>query len=442
MMFAFWFRMFLIGVEYSIIVPSVWLYLDMFKSHSTVLAGAIIGMYPLSAMFTLLIAGRLYDKTKKVRQIILVLNLFQIAGSIMYAVPSSIYMLLLSRFLSGIGDGFFSCSCGEISSVYKARNRTGMLALMELGRIIGMILGPTLNFPIEKTNTVWSFGATKWKINNATLPGLIMAIMWVVMEFITFAYVVNLGEEITEETRKQAAINEERRKAKESLTNERKYRYAEPSRGETMNMLCRVEIFVLVFNGSLIFLIQTVFEVLAPLIIEQEFQWGQGVVGAVYIFGGVEVILLFIGIIYIGSRYSTPDVYMLLVSLMLSLLVLILTCAETAPKSMMARHGLFFAMAVCVYSSMPLNLVACKAMLSKVAGVEIQGTVHGLFNGVIRVVLVIGPVLGGVAYKDRKMYAAVMLGCLLVGTIAYCTLMKKLRIKCEDIMALMKEDSD
>ena len=108
---AFSIRLFMKGVEYSVILPSVLLYMKTFDANS-VFMGLVIAAYPFAGMISLPIFGWIYDKTKKTKQLILLLNLFQIVGNILYAIPLSKWLPLSGRFIAGLGDGVYSMCYG------------------------------------------------------------------------------------------------------------------------------------------------------------------------------------------------------------------------------------------------------------------------------------------------------------------------------------------
>ena len=154
----------MIGVEYSVVLPSALLYMETFNV-SSVFMGLVIAAYPFAGMISLPIFGWIYDKTKKTKQLILLLNLFQIVGNILYAIPYSKWLPLSGRFIAGLGDGFIACAIGEIANIYPKSSRTAIMSLLELGRVLGLILGPTINFFIGKR----TYYLGKWRLDYATL---------------------------------------------------------------------------------------------------------------------------------------------------------------------------------------------------------------------------------------------------------------------------------
>ena len=186
---CFFIRMFLLGAEYAIILPSIWLYLKRYPDIRPWFLGIVIAIYPTSAVLSLPVVGRIFDKTKRTKELIIVLNLFEIVGNIVYALPFSKWLIFLGRFLAGLGDGFYACATSEIVHTYPLSSRTGALALLELGRVLGLTFGPALTFFLVKVD----FSMGKWTIDNGTAPGLFMAILWILAQLISVFYISNLS---------------------------------------------------------------------------------------------------------------------------------------------------------------------------------------------------------------------------------------------------------
>ena len=190
---SFILRYFLMGVEYSIILPTALLYMKTFGA-GPFMTGLTIAAYPIAAIISLPLFGYFYDRTKRLKELLLLLNFFEALGNLIYALPFSIWLPLLGRFIAGIGDGFLALTVGELTYLYDDSQRLGILSLLELGRVLGLIIGPSFNFLIEGKR----FQVESWTLDDNTLPGVVMAIMWSILEFLTFFCVFNLAKELIE----------------------------------------------------------------------------------------------------------------------------------------------------------------------------------------------------------------------------------------------------
>ena len=201
---CFTIRMFLMGVEYSVIFPSFLLYMKTLNA-SNAFMGLVVAAYPLAAMISLPIVGHIYDKTKRTKELLIALNLLQIIGNIIYALPFSVWLPLWGRFLAGLGDGFTACAMGEITYAYDKSYRTGIISIMEMTRILGLVIGPAFSFLIgTKVHYL-----LEWRLDYTTIPGLIMAFIWLFYEIFTIFFVFNVSKEMKKQTsfREEEASN-------------------------------------------------------------------------------------------------------------------------------------------------------------------------------------------------------------------------------------------
>eukprot|EP00111_Clytia_hemisphaerica_P009437 TCONS_00027689-protein len=439
---AFAIRMFFIGVEYSVILPSCLLYMKTFDV-SNVYMGLVVAAYPFAGMISLPIVGRIYDKTKRTRELFIVLNFLQITGNIIYAIPFSYYLPLSGRFLAGLGDGFLACAMGEITYAYPKSYRTGILSIMELGRVLGLVVGPAIAFFIgKKTYYVW-----RWRLDYATLPGVIMAFCWLLYEMLTLCFVFNVSKEMTEKAsmvdEDDLTDNDERSISRmcsfEHTDPEAKSFYYKDS-DETSKLvesedkaveideaenldqngsedkrsiksalkeLFGIEFLLLFYVDCVLWLAQTEFEILLPFVTEFEYHWAPKWAGMVYMVGGVELIIIFVLLYYVCSKCAVRDSYMLILSCILTMGSTGLLIYEGVPKDINDRVIVFIFICLLVFTSIPFNLVASKAMLSKICRPESQGFIQGFYASVTRIALIMGPIMGSLVFHHRQVYGIV-----------------------------------
>eukprot|EP00794_Sanderia_malayensis_P017599 gene17599-19352_t len=436
---TFCIRMFLVGVEYAIILPSVWLYLRSFKVETWFL-GFVVSCYAFAAMISLPIVGRIFDKTRRTKELLFLTNTFEIIGSLLYALPFSPWLIVVGRLIAGLGDGFFAAASGEITHVYPAAKRTGIFALMEIGRVLGITLGPALNFFLQNID----FNLGKWHINYGPAPGLFMAVVWLMMQVVTVFMVFDLSKDNIEEEEAYEEINLETKKPPEDVDNngimetkigdsddqvekkrdsvdddDKKPLLSSPSKPKEeikenkatlkdgIMELASPEVMAVLYADLVLWLAQTEFEVLAPLITQEDFKWKETYLSMIYIIGGVELVVIFLLIWYVGSKVNIGDTSLLLFSLCLttcSLLLLIIYGARRSDHSI----AIFVVICFLVFFSVPLNLVASKSLLTKITKEETQGFVQGVYSSVSRLALIFGPVIGSSAFHNLALFGSLM----------------------------------
>ncbi|XP_012560431.1 uncharacterized protein LOC100212592 isoform X2 [Hydra vulgaris] len=482
-------RMFLLGAEYAIILPSIWLYLKKFNVEPWFL-GIVIAVYPFAAIISLPVVGYLFDKLKRIKEIILILNSFEIIGNIVYAIPISKWMVFMGRFLAGLGDGFYACATSEVVHTYPVSQRTGIFALLELGRVLGITFGPALNFFLSKVDV--QIGG--WRIDSGTSPGLFMALLWILCQVITIYYTSNLSLLIEERARYYPNIKLDTRGLNFDCSKESK-RMRETSLCESLNdeeplisqtklsfklykstngalyvddnlteeeswaesnnsdfstslnsskilppksdllklflTLCTTEILCIFYADLVLWLAQTEFEVLLPLITQESYNWGENYVSVVYMVGGVWLMIVFFLIYKFAEKLKIKDQHFILISLIFTVLALLLMMCEQIPdsKDIKKRLPIFISICVLIFSTIPLNLVAVKSLVSKLTPREKQGLAQGVYSSIGRVALILGPILASAAFSHLIIFATVMSVLCIIGLVWFVLNLGNIRRK-------------
>lgn len=435
-------RMFFIGVEYSLILPSCLLYMKTFDA-SNVFMGLVVAAYPFAGMISLPIVGRIYDNTKRTRELFIVLNLLQIIGNIIYALPYSIWLPLSGRFLAGLGDGFAACAMGEITHVYPKSSRTGILSIMELGRVLGLVVGPAITFFIgNKTYYLW-----RWRLDYTTMPGVLMAFCWLLYELVTICFLFNVSKEMAKEAKlmEDSDLSSEEENDRTSIDNMCSFDYTDPEDNQifsstrandttplvqrmkivadhidggdvqkdkrditnTLKEMMGIEFIILFYVDCVLWLVQTEFEIFLPFLTEFEYNWSPKWTGMIYMVGGAELIVIFLVLYFVCSRCQIRDSYMLIFSCVLTMCSTGLLIYEGVPESINDRVVVFMFICFLVFTSIPFNLVASKAILSKICRPESQGFIQGFYASVTRIALIAGPIIGSIVFHHRQIYGIV-----------------------------------
>ena len=132
--------MFLSGVEYAVIFPSLWEYLQYLgvPPDQTYWFGLCLSSMTVTDMFTGLLVGRLMDiKQYKIKVLVMLLNTCQIAGASLYLVSSDQYLVMISRLVSGIGKSITIVFLTDICRSTQLTERTPILLLFNIAFQIG-----------------------------------------------------------------------------------------------------------------------------------------------------------------------------------------------------------------------------------------------------------------------------------------------------------------
>lgn len=106
-------RRFVVGINYAIVIPSLWFYLESFHAPYVFL-GIAIAADSIVGVLVAPIVGKIADITRRIRAIGAITIFLDFVGNIVYAIPIHVYMPILGRCISGIGAGYVSALYGEV----------------------------------------------------------------------------------------------------------------------------------------------------------------------------------------------------------------------------------------------------------------------------------------------------------------------------------------
>uniref|UniRef100_A0A671NPH6 Major facilitator superfamily domain-containing protein 8-like n=1 Tax=Sinocyclocheilus anshuiensis TaxID=1608454 RepID=A0A671NPH6_9TELE len=167
------------GIEYAVILPTIWRYLQTLNA-----APYFLGLSLSAFSFSGLLAGPLFgfwsDRTLSTKKIILFANVFEMVGNFMYFMGYSRWLLLCSRLVAGIGTGAGSSIFGFLTRNTAPEDRSTVFAAVMACRQAGLLIGPAFNLFLRLCN----FQIGPFTVNKYTSPGLFMCLLWILLQFV------------------------------------------------------------------------------------------------------------------------------------------------------------------------------------------------------------------------------------------------------------------
>uniref|UniRef100_A0A3P9L7Y7 Major facilitator superfamily (MFS) profile domain-containing protein n=1 Tax=Oryzias latipes TaxID=8090 RepID=A0A3P9L7Y7_ORYLA len=167
------------GVEYAVILPTIWRYLQTLNAEPYFL-GLTLSAFSLSGLLSGPLFGHLSDRTQTTKKIILFANFFEIVGNLMYFMGYSKWLLLSSRLVAGIGTGAGSSIFGFLTRSTASEDRATVFAAVMACRQAGLLIGPAFNIFLRLCN----FHLGSFVVNKYTAPGLFMCLLWILLQLV------------------------------------------------------------------------------------------------------------------------------------------------------------------------------------------------------------------------------------------------------------------
>ena len=110
-----------------------------------------------AAVVSSLVGSYYADKTKRLREILLVTSAINLIGNVLYLLHSSPYIVLVGQFLIGISFVRKPAITGELARVFEKEEITRIFSLIILFSNLGFVLGPcfTLMFQMVSVRVGW-----------------------------------------------------------------------------------------------------------------------------------------------------------------------------------------------------------------------------------------------------------------------------------------------
>ncbi|KAM9797500.1 uncharacterized protein mfsd8l1 [Syngnathus typhle] len=172
------------GIEYAVILPTIWRYLQTLEAPSYFL-GLTLSAFSLTGLLSGPLFGHWSDRTRTTKKIILFANLFEIVGNFMYFMGFSKWLLLSSRLVAGIGTGAGSSIFGFLTRSTASEDRSTVFAAVMICRQVGLLIGPAFNIFLR----LCDFRLGPFVVNTFTAPGLFMCFLWILLQLaVIFMY--------------------------------------------------------------------------------------------------------------------------------------------------------------------------------------------------------------------------------------------------------------
>ncbi|XP_066477659.1 major facilitator superfamily domain-containing protein 8-like [Tiliqua scincoides] len=433
------------GVEYAVILPTIWAYLQTLHAEPYFL-GLGISAFSFAGLIMGPLFGYLSDRTGQTKAIVLFANLFQIAGNFMYFVGGSKWMLLGSRMVAGVGTGAGASIFGYLTRSTTSQERATVFAAVMACRQVGLLIGPACNLFLR----LCDFRMGPFVVNKFTSPGLFMCLVWLLLQIVVVMMyhdlqpsppsrpsreeeeplmqheadqeeVVDSGSYGSTLAEHQTPLGDECRYvpnghlADEEVTQERE---ANPFHNfSSMREYLREEVVVLLTAQFITLFNQTALETMVTPITQRYLNFGELENSIMYFLCGVEVICGFFLVRCLSTRLMDR------VILVLGLVICNVACAWCLLFLAQPRGSLTVVFAELVVGmflqvlGLPFVAVSQVSLFSKVTAERTQGLSQGLRRSVGGVATILGPLWAGGLTENLYIMLGVMMGLLSLLTV-------------------------
>lgn len=163
------------GIDISIIVATIIPYLKQtikVKNVEAYYAFITTSFCVSSALFGV-VAGKIVDRTRRIKLFTSITLILQITGNLIYTIPFSPVFPLIGRLLAGAGESFTSVCIGEVIRVYDTEGGNRVICWLATMSSFGYVVGPLLSVPLSTCH----FSIGDLRVDGYNIPGVVIAIL-------------------------------------------------------------------------------------------------------------------------------------------------------------------------------------------------------------------------------------------------------------------------
>ncbi|CAF1029115.1 unnamed protein product [Didymodactylos carnosus] len=401
----------LTGIDYAIILPTAWGYIKQYMQfhYGGVVMGLLLSVFALSGAIAGIILGYLTDKGYRLKRLVIISLLFKIVGNILYFLGINIYFIILSRLIAGIGMGVVPPLLAELSRRSTPKTRTQLLSKILACRQIGLLFGPCFTIILKQMN--FKIGAKQVTMYNS--PGLIMAILWFILEFITIFFFFDLPRATTSEFGDGTVNSTVAANHNDSTTVSSMLRKCYDICKKPAILVLLVASFVTYFN-------QTALETTLTPFTSYQFNWKELQVSILFAVAGIEITVVYIILHYASKRCADRTILLfgfVVLGIACTIAVIILPFTERGSTKLLPVFLLFVALDIL---ALPLLAVTSTSIFTQLIRNENQGLGQGLQRFIINTATVIGPLYAG---SLLVLKTPLTMLCIMLAIVVFATLL-------------------
>uniref|UniRef100_A0A3B3CNZ3 Major facilitator superfamily (MFS) profile domain-containing protein n=1 Tax=Oryzias melastigma TaxID=30732 RepID=A0A3B3CNZ3_ORYME len=405
------------GVEYAVILPTIWRYLQTLNAEPYFL-GLTLSAFSLSGLLSGPLFGHLSDRTQTTKKIILFANFFEIVGNLMYFMGYSKWLLLSSRLVAG------KCLLSDQhqQSIFLHVDRATVFAAVMACRQAGLLIGPAFNIFLRLCN----FHLGSFAVNKYTAPGLFMCLLWILLQVVVVFMYWDLPHLERRKT-KDSVIHKEEENAHDSVEDEEEGdgevkplmtsqelvgsygSVVAPDPGRKHSSFLREEVVVLLAAQFITLFNQTALETMVTPLTQKYFNFGELENSVMYCLGGVVVIAGFLFVRWL-SRHVAERVVLAIGLTICNISCIWCLIFLAKPLGFSWQLTEFIIGVFLQVLGLPFVAVAQVSLFSKITSEKTQGFSQGVRRSVGGLATILGPLWAG-GLTDN-MY--VMMGVMVV----------------------------
>lgn len=370
---------FLQSIGFTVTLNSMYFYitkLNIPPNELSAFYGAIVAIYSAGQFLGSPIFG-FWSNHAPARLVIVVSLFISAIGNVLYGfvgnLPAPGWMMLLSRFLVGLGAGNVAVCRAYASEASTLANRAGTMAKMSMAQGMGFVVGPILGYLLHFCN----FHMGSIPISQYTAPGFVSAVFGIGNTIFAAICFKELNSRLKKNTGESKPVDIEK-----------------PTKSEL------ISIFIAIFLFFVVIAVFSIFETMITVVTNHDFGWSATDNGILLVAVGALSVVVFI-IISTPYMKRKDDRKMMFFGTCLQIVGLAVATTWKWPFKIQNHltYGQLYTAAILIGIGYPIASAYMFAIYSKVLNPSFQGTKMGWLTAGGSLARMLGPIWATHAFK-------------------------------------------
>ncbi|CAF1197478.1 unnamed protein product [Rotaria sordida] len=422
---------FMTGVEYAVILPTAFDYVKT-MTKINVYVGLILSSYSISGSIAGVIMGKISDVTGKVKILILISSIFEICGNILYFVTNHIHIVLLGRFIAGVGLGAVPPILADVAHRTTEKDRTKAISIILGCRQVGLLIGPCFTLIVRMMN----FHIGSIHVHNYNGPGFLMVSIWSILHIVCWFC---FYDRTPSTTIGPSASNDSPKHKYTRSDQPLKQEHKKLSYKIYFNQYMRIEMFVLFCVTFIAYFNQTALETIVAAFTKKHFSWDTFDTSILFAFAGLEIICVYLLLVFVLSKRFEDRFLLVFGFISLTLACIIATFFTWASHSYgwsgQSSTGvidkrlflLFIIFVILDLLGLPFLAAISVSLFTKLTIKELQGFSQGIQRLIMGVGTIVGPIFASSLLNRLHIMMTTMLALTVFTLISLFIVLKRLR---------------
>ena len=399
------------AINFSIILPSMWIYLKQVHSpFPSIFYGVIYGLSQANTLVFSLLIGWIADKTRRIKLILLVINSLIILGNLIYSIGYSQYVILLGKVLSNLSMVTYPVISGEIPRCYKPAELQQVITLCTVGNALGFVLAQCLNMLLKHIDIKIT---GSYHLSTVNAGSVLSMFLYIIMQVLNLIFGHDLSKQIDLKAGFSYGNADEQT---EDKTAAMKTHESSSAIKIVIHLFKTSTISVILFASFLSGCSLGIFEGILSLVASSIFHWKVFDISVVFLFMSLIYIIFSLVILRISKQVC--EFILILAGATVNTIGFIALCVVgQTTNDYKVSKAFYYIIIGALGLSFPVNRIPLQSIMSKLIPSQYQNLAEAVRYSMVITGISVGYFISGVGVHSLVIVGAVFIGINIINKI-------------------------